>query len=100
MMRHGRWYDAFPRLAFALQLLRLTPPPVREQALEDLSDLLDDMVGPLIDEAMMAACMGSGQRWYDLPEEADAALHRLKSAPTRVKNAAADHLLGSIARCA
>ncbi|MBK8189152.1 MAG: hypothetical protein IPK79_01730 [Vampirovibrionales bacterium] len=98
-MRRCRWYDAYPRLAFAMQLLHLSPQRLRCEALEELSALLDEMTGPL--QAGVFDYDGLHNRWYDDPADEEAvAITRLKAAPGRVKDVAAERLLGAISRCA
>lgn len=98
-----RWYDFYPRLAFAFKLLSLAPGGMRKNAIRELQRLLDEQWG--LPDEMAAFRSGSvprtpavsGKRWYDADPEAMRTVELLKNSPDQMKKRVADLLLAFLA---
>lgn len=88
----SRWYDPYPRLAFAFQMLDLSPATVKKKAVDQLRVVFRDYYG---DDAMLPANRLKGHRWYDTDDDDDVArmMELLKDSPDSIKARMADTLL-------
>lgn len=90
-----RWYDPYPRLAFALQMLSLAPPAIQTQVSRQLHCFLVDQWGATQTERVLnrAHLFSSGKRWYDADPQTAFTLELIKSSPQLLKHRVADTLL-------
>jgi hypothetical protein len=94
--RLGRWYDPYPRLAFAFQMLDFAPAAIRQQSISKLRQVLMECFDESSSAVISQPEQGKGHRWYDQFEGEDVSclMGMLKSSPDSVKDRAADTLLG------
>jgi 4-alpha-glucanotransferase len=91
-----RWYDPYPRLAFALKLLYLAPASLQAQAARQLQHyLLEEWGSPA---AIQASPSATGQRWYDENQDTAAVMELLRESPDYLKTRAANELLKLLAQ--
>ena len=90
-----RWYDPYPRLAFALKLLYLAPGPVQTKVARELQHFLEDQWGtPQARKALNEVrSKAKGNRWYDEDYETSQTVELLKNSPESLKSTVADTLL-------
>ncbi len=91
-----RWYDPYPRLAFALKLLYLAPQPLQVKAAHSLESFFQENLGLrriLKSAAPLHALPDIGKRWYDNSEATSQAVELLKTCPESLKSQIADRLL-------
>jgi hypothetical protein len=95
-----RWYDAYPRLAFAMRLLGLAPSAVREQVLRELGAFLERHYHGKaaqwrqgVAAADQSASTRRGKRRSDGSDETLRVLEQLRYSPAAVKAASADRIL-------
>ena len=90
-----RWYDPYPRLAFALKLLYFAPAPVQVRAARQLKRFLEEEWGS--GQARKALqdmkSKAKGKRWYDEDWETAQAVELLKNSPEFLKSRVAETLL-------
>jgi hypothetical protein len=89
-----RWYDPYPRLAFALKLLYLAPQTLKARATRELISYLDEQLGWDLVEASLPI---RGGRWYDEDQQTAQAVELLRNSPESLKSRAADALLEILA---
>jgi hypothetical protein len=91
-----RWYDPYPRLAFALKLLYLAPGALQTRASRELRHFLAEQWGATPTEKILRELKANsrGQRWYDEDMETAHTVELLKSSPEFLKSRVADTLLG------
>lgn len=96
-----RWYDPYPRLAFALKLLYFSPLERCEFATQKMSQFLDSYLGennrPLVNR--LGAPI-SANRWYDRTEETSRLIERMKQSPDSLKTVCADKLMALLTHTA
>ena len=85
-----RWYDPYPRLAFALKLMYLAPRQLKMRAMKELVEYLDEHLGQ---DSLTRQGLNRKNRWYDEDQQAAIAVELLKQSPESVKTRAADALL-------
>jgi hypothetical protein len=98
-----RWYDPYPRLAFALKLLYLAPGSLQNRAAQELQRFLGEDWGSAATEKARHAAETNpkGKRWYDEDFDTAQAVELIKISPESMKSRAADTLLEIlIADCA
>ncbi len=95
--QHCRWYDPYPKLAFAFKLLYLAPRHIRRKVLEDLVGFLAIHAGKTHAAATVPA---SANRWYDLSADVTGTLELIKQSPESLKHLSADRMLSDLARYA
>lgn len=98
-----RWYDPYPRLAFALKLLYLAPGTMQAHAARELQRFLGEHWDlPEGEEAPETTPeKPKGNRWYDEYLETANTVELIKNGPERLKSLAADKLLAILsADCA
>jgi len=98
-----RWYDPYPRLAFALKLLYLAPGAMQIRAARQLQRFLDEAWDIPEQERVLyhVTTTGKGQRWYDEVLETAHTVELIKNSPEFLKSRAADTLLAILsAECA
>ena len=83
-----RWYDPYPRLAFALKLLFLAPVRVQSEASAELRQFLLSNWGMAQPDSAQR-----GQRGYDQASGTAETVELLKNTPEALKSRAADTLL-------
>ncbi len=88
--RPCRWYDPYPRLAFAFKLLRLAPAPIRQAALEELALFLEVYWGE-IDRVELP--LNPHKRWYDLSDDVSRSLELIRHGSDHLKDLSASQLL-------
>ena len=90
-----RWYDPYPRLAFALKLLYLAPGSVQVRAARHVKRFLEEQWdNPQASKAFLQLKFQSnGKRWYDEDGETAQAVELLRKSPEYLKSRAADTLL-------
>lgn len=90
-----RWYDPYPRLAFALKLLYLAPGALQVQASRELRDFLTEQWGAKHTEQVLQELKSKerGKRWYDEDLETAHTVELLKTSPAFLKSRVADTLL-------
>jgi hypothetical protein len=90
-----RWYDPYPRLAFALKLLYFAPSPVQVQAARQLKRFLEEEWGTAHARKALqeVRAKAKGKRWYDEDLETAQAVELLKNSPEFLKSRVADTLL-------
>lgn len=90
-----RWYDPYPRLAFALKLLYLVPGHVQTKVARELRGVLEQEWG--VAQARKALqevrAKAKGNRWYDEDFETSQTVELLKNSPETLKSRVADTLL-------
>jgi hypothetical protein len=94
-VRACRWYDPFPRLAFAMQMLYLSPDAVREGVTRELSQELCERIGL---EDASSPPLRVGHRWYDRSLELCKLFELIKHSPDGLKEFAAERILDSLER--
>lgn len=94
-----RWYDPYPRLAFALKLLYLAPGAVQTRASRELQRFIEEQWGaPHARKALQEIKVTSrGNRWYDEDPETAQTVELLKNSPEFLKSRVADTLLEILA---
>ncbi|MCE3236657.1 MAG: hypothetical protein K0Q50_2848 [Vampirovibrio sp.] len=90
-----RWYDPYPRLAFALKLLYLAPGAVQVKAARELQRFMEEhwetsQARKAIQEIKVTS---RGKRWYDEDPETFQTVELLKNSPEFLKSRVADTLL-------
>lgn len=90
-----RWYDPYPRLAFALKLLYLAPGAVQVKAARELQRFMEEHwetshARKVLQEIRTTS---RGKRWYDEDQETFQAVELLKNSPEYLKSRVADTLL-------
>ncbi len=91
-----RWYDPYPRLAFALKLLYLAPGSLQARASQELQTFLDTHWGSAhADRTAYEVASRSihGKRWYDEATETAQTVELIKNSPDPLKSLMADTLL-------
>lgn len=90
-----RWYDPYPRLAFALKLMSLAPGAVRARAAGQLRrSIVEAWDTPQARNALLGIKIkANGGRWYDVDQETAQAVELLKNSPDFLKSRVADTLL-------
>ncbi len=83
-----RWYDPYPRLAFALKLLYLAPNDLQARAAQELQMFLQEHWG--MQEAHVQL---PGKRWYDEDRRTAQTVELIKNTPEALKTRVADKLL-------
>jgi hypothetical protein len=99
--RACRWYDAYPRLSFALQLLSLAPSSLRSAIDHDLLDFVQQSLpspsdtSPAHHTARRALVPMKHHRWYDAPgrEDVGKAIALLEQSPETIKRQFAERVL-------
>lgn len=90
MYQPSRWYDAYPNLVSALNLVRLMPAERQERLGERLNTYLAHRSVQGLGSNLSA--IPSGNRWYDAVPVLCDSLERLKNAPPTVKHQTGDYL--------
>jgi len=90
-----RWYDPYPKLAFALQLLYLSPQGLQRQALHDLRVFLTHEWGERQTHNLLSRHKPASlkHRWYDEDPQTAGTLDLIKESTATFKNRVADQLL-------
>ena len=90
-----RWYDPYPRLAFALKLLYLAPSTVQTRVSRQLRRFLAEQWGATQTERISQAvkALSNGKRWYDQDPDTAFLMELLRSSPAFLKSRVADTLL-------
>ncbi|MBY0403295.1 MAG: hypothetical protein K2X66_05305 [Cyanobacteria bacterium] len=102
-----RWYDPYPRLAYALKLLYFSSSEQSAFAIQQLSEFLDhyqngtDSTGTkvLLQKRKRQLSLASNtqtdlkNRWYDQSGEISSLIERIKQSPDFMKNRLADRLI-------
>ncbi len=90
-----RWYDPYPRLAFALQMLSLAPSTIQGQVARQLHCFLVEDWGATQTDRISnrVHLFSAGKRWYDANPDTAFTLELIKSSPQLLKNRVADRLL-------
>ena len=90
-----RWYDPYPRLAFALKLLYLAPGGLQLQSLQAMRRCLNEQWGARQTERHLHAlpAYALGKRWYDVDADTARTVELLRNSPEFLKTRAADTLL-------
>lgn len=105
-----RWYDPYPRLAFALRILGLAPLPMKEKAWQLILDETATSLSKIVQEAsasrtpaktldgLMALWQSeqsshSHNRQYDIADKGQQALLMLQNSPDSVKRRVTELLL-------
>lgn len=83
-----RWYDPYPRLAFALKLLYLAPNDLQSRAAKELQVFLQEHWGMQELEVKIP-----GKRWYDEDRSTAQTVELIKNTPESLKTPVADKLL-------
>jgi hypothetical protein len=92
-----RWYDPYPRLAFALKLLYFSPQEARQQAVSEMERYLDQLLGQA-HQSKVLPHRAMANRWYDENDATSRLLERLKHGPNSLKNVFADKLIAVLTR--
>jgi hypothetical protein len=90
-----RWYDPYPKLAFALKLLYLSPQGLQRQALQDLRSFLTHEWGERQMHHLLSRHkpVSLKHRWYDEDPQTAGTLDLIKESTSSFKNRVADQLL-------
>ncbi len=90
-----RWYDPYPRLAFALKLLYLAPGGVQAKVARELQRFLEEQWGTSQARKALQEVRSKarGNRWYDEDYETAQTVELLKNSPESLKSRVADTLL-------
>jgi len=90
-----RWYDPYPKLAFALKLLYLSPQELQRQALQDLRSFLTSEWGERQTHNLLSRYKPTSlkHRWYDEDPQTAGTLDLIKESTASFKNRVADQLL-------
>lgn len=98
-----RWYDPYPRLAFALKLLYFAPQHKQIALAKEINVYLDQILGKrasLMKQRQRhfepSALEKSFTRWYDRDQELQTVVERLKALPDTLKNAVADRVIAKL----
>lgn len=89
-----RWYDPYPRLAFALKLLYFSPKERQIYAARQISQLLDRYLGQTSGSRRFPK--RPNNRWYDHSMDTAQLVERLKQSPDSLKNLFADKLIATL----
>jgi hypothetical protein len=91
-----RWYDPYPRLAFALKLLYIAPKTLQQQAFQDLRTYLNHEWGEVRTTELLKGLLltSQGQRWYDEDPQTAGVVELLRNAAPALKTRATEKLLG------
>ncbi len=95
--RPCRWYDPYPRLAFAFKLLRLAPQQVRQMVLEEFALFMDLHWGEVAKDQWV---LPPHNRWYDLSDDVSRSLERIRHGNDHLKEVSADQLLSALKQAA
>lgn len=91
-----RWYDPYPRLAFALKLLYLSPSYVQTNVARELMRFMEEQWGMAQVRKVLKELRTTptkGNRWYDEDHETAETVELMKNSPEYVKSRVADTLL-------
>lgn len=90
-----RWYDPYPRLAFALKLLYLAPGAMRVNVSRQVQRfLMEQWDFPQARRVLLEMNVkADGNRWYDQDQETARTFELLKNSPDFVKSRAAENML-------
>ncbi len=90
-----RWYDPYPRLAFALKLLYLAPGAMRINVSRQVQGfLLEQWDTPQMRRVLLGIHIkANGNRWYDQDPETAQTVELLKNSPDFLKSRVADNML-------
>ncbi len=90
-----RWYDPYPRLAFAMKMLALSPKPLQDGASRMLQLFFAEQWDGQQAEKRLGELkyLNTGKRWYDRDLASTQAVELLKRSPEILKTLAADRVL-------
>src|SRR5689334_20142471 len=91
-----RWYDPYPKLAFALKMLYLAPGSLQQRAMAEIQRFVNEQCESLPaqnrlpkEEKAEQAC----NRWYDLHRETAKTVELIKNGSETLKKRVGDELL-------
>lgn len=95
MTNSRRWYDQDPLLSEAMELLRLSPDNLQEQAADYLTKLQDQVAHDVIERVYetIQTYYEKGNRWYDNDPVVIKGIELLRVAPPKVQRRAAQKLI-------
>ncbi|WP_373532353.1 hypothetical protein [Vampirovibrio sp.] len=90
-----RWYDPYPRLAFALKLLYLAPGAMRIHVFRQAQRfLMEQWDTPQLRSVLLGTDIKAKRnRWYDQDPETAQTVELLKNSPDFLKSLVADNML-------
>lgn len=93
-----RWYDPYPRLAFALKLLYFSPKEHQDFAAREMIQLMDRYLGATAHahKTNGKASDRAFKRWYDRSTDTAQLIERLKQSPDSLKTLFADKLISCL----
>ncbi|MBX2861828.1 MAG: hypothetical protein KTR14_11390 [Vampirovibrio sp.] len=93
-----RWYDPYPRLAYALKLMYFAPKVLQEKAVKELSSLLVSHFATPFKQPEKPDYKSNfaGNRWYDVSDEATETVEMLKLSPDSLKELSANQLIETL----
>lgn len=98
MTTDRRWYDKDPTLKEAMELLSLSNEDTKDQAVDFISNLQEQVAAEVIEKvyATVKKYQGTGNRWYDNDPVMMRAIELLRVAPPNVQKIAAKKLLKAL----
>ncbi len=88
----ARWYDAHPRLAFAINLLQLAPLSFQQKVFTTIGDYLE-LQWSLDHRTSTPETQELKKRWYDFSDETSSVVALIKDSPPTVREATAERLI-------
>lgn len=90
-----RWYDPYPKLAFALKMLYFAPDGLQRKALAEMRRFVDEQweTAYLRQIQEKQPQQGGGNRWYDTHAQSAKTFELLKNGPDTLKHRVGEALL-------
>lgn len=90
-----RWYDPYPKLAFALKMLYFAPGSLQIKAMQTIKQLVESNweAVQLQRHLQTVKPVPRGKRWYDSQENTAKTVDLIKESPDILKEQVADELL-------
>ena len=94
-----RWYDPYPKLAFALKMLYFAPDTLQRRAMQEISRFVDEQWETVHVQRQIQAKKPQprGNRWYDSHDETAKTVELIKNSPDALKQRVGETLLTILA---
>jgi hypothetical protein len=90
-----RWYDPYPKLAFALKMLYFAPGSLQRRAMAEVRRFVDSHweTVHLQRQLQEKKPQPRGSRWYDVHDETAKTVELIKNSPDTLKHRVGEALL-------
>jgi hypothetical protein len=94
-----RWYDPYPKLAFALKMLYFAPGSVQRRAMAEVQRFVDEQWETVHVQRQLQEKKPflRGNRWYDTHAETAKTVELIKNSPDKLKQRVGEALLTILA---